>query len=196
MDIVDAGQDAARRAPNKYQVIYADPPWCYSDKRKHAGKNNPHGAGGAEKHYKTMKIEEIKNLQVKNICAENCYLFLWVTSPMIQEGLDVIKSWGFKYKTIAFVWVKMKKDMTKPRGDGIGNYTLSNAEYVLIGHKGKYWRNDASVRQILLKPKTRFHSQKPTEIMDRIVRMVGDVPRIELFARQRVDGWDAWGNEV
>ena len=179
----------------KYNIIYADPPWSYEDKRKTKGKNNPHGAGGAEKHYNTMSIEDIKLLPVQKIANDNCYLFLWVTSPMLDVGIEVLKTWGFKYKTVGFVWIKMKNDMSEPRGDGIGNYTLSNAEYVLIGLKGKYWRKDATPRQILLHPKQK-HSQKPNEIRNRIVKLVGDLPRVELFARERHEGWSAWGNQL
>lgn len=179
----------------KYNIIYADPPWSYSDKRTTRGKNNPHGAGGAEKHYKTMATQDICDLPVKNISADNCMLVLWTTAPMIFEAKKVIESWGFDYKTVAFVWMKMTNDMKKVRGDGIGNYTIQNAEYCLIGLKGKYWRNKTGVKQILLAPKQE-HSKKPNEARDRIVELLGDLPRIELFARQHADGWDCWGNEV
>jgi N6-adenosine-specific RNA methylase IME4 len=179
----------------KYNIIYADPPWSYSDKRATPGKNNPHGAGGAEKHYKTMATQDICNLPIKDIADENCMLFMWTTSPMMFEAEKVIKAWGFDYKTFGFVWVKMTNDMSKVRGDGIGNYTIQNAEYCLIGLKGKYWRNKTGVKQILLAPKQE-HSKKPNEARTRIVDLCGDLPRIELFARQHADGWDCFGNEV
>jgi N6-adenosine-specific RNA methylase IME4 len=179
----------------KYKIIYADPPWSYGDKRTGAGKNNPHGAGGAEKHYKTMTPDQLYSLPIQNICEENCMLFMWATSPQLPVAINLIEKWGFKYKTVAFVWVKMKNDMSEPRGDGIGSYTLSNAEYVLVATKGKYWRNDATARQILLSPKL-AHSQKPDEIRKRIVKLAGDLPRLELFAREKTEGWDVWGNEV
>ena len=179
----------------KYNIIYADPPWQYGDKRTGKGKNNPNGAGGAEKHYKTMRTEDICNLPIKDIADDNCMLFMWTTSPMMFEAEKVIKAWGFDYKTFGFVWVKMTNDMSKVRGDGIGNYTIQNAEYCLIGLKGKYWRNKTGVKQILLAPKQE-HSKKPNETRERILELCGDLPRIELFARQYSDGWDCWGNEA
>lgn len=179
----------------KYQVILADPPWSYNDKRNSAGKNNPTGAGGALKHYKCMDIKDIKSLRIKDITDENCMLFMWATSPFMKEAIEVIESWGFKFITIPFVWVKMRNDMSEPRKDGIGNYTLNNAEYVLLGRKGKYWRNSTKVKQILQHPKLK-HSEKPSEIRRRIEELCGEVPRIELFAREKVEGWDCWGNEV
>jgi len=182
--------------PNKkYNIIYADPAWKYNDKRNGEGKNNPNGAGGALKHYKCMDIEEIKSLRVPEITDENCMLFLWATSPFMKAAIEVIESWGFKFITIPFVWIKMRNDMSEPRKDGIGNYTLNNAEYVLLGRKGKYWRNSTKVKQILLNPKM-GHSKKPEEIRKRIEELCGDLPRIELFARDKAEGWDVWGNEA
>ena len=179
----------------KYQIIYADPPWSYQDKRTTAGKNNPHGAGGAEKHYRTMSLEEMKALSFQEISDTNSMCFMWATSPQLPVAIELMASWGFKYKTVCFVWVKVTNDYAMVRGDGIGNYTLSNAEYVLVGSRGKYWREDRTVRQILMHPKM-AHSEKPKEIRNRIIRLCGDVPRIELFARQKTEGWDVWGNEV
>lgn len=182
-------------SPKKYKIIYADPPWRYGDKRTGRGKNNPNGAGGAEKHYSTMSTDEICKLPVKNIADDNCMMFLWTTAPMIFEAEKVIKAWGFEYKTFGFVWVKMKNDMSSVRMDGIGNYTVQNAEYCLIGLKGKYWRENTGVKQVLLAPKGK-HSEKPQAARDRIVELCGDLPRIELFARNESDSWDCWGNEV
>lgn len=179
----------------KYNIIYADPPWSYGDKRTGKGKNNPNGAGGAEKHYRTMNTQDICDLPVKNIAADNCMLVMWTTAPMIFEAKKVIDAWGFDYKTFGLVWVKMTNDMSKVRGDGIGNYTVQNAEYCLIALKGKYWRNKTGIKQILLAPKQE-HSKKPDEERERIVELLGDLPRIELFARQHADGWDCWGNET
>lgn len=179
----------------KYQIIYADPPWKYSDSRNYKTKNNPTGAGGASKHYKVMTLEEIKNLSVQNISADDCFLFMWCTGPKMDWGIDVIKAWGFQFVTIPFVWIKMKNDMSEPRADGIGCYTLNNAEYILLGRKGKYTRNSTKVKQIIMTPKYE-HSEKPDEARNRIVELIGDLPRIELFARKKVSGWDCWGNEV
>ncbi len=106
-----------------------------------------------------------------------------------------MKLWGFKYATVGFVWVKLKNDLSEVRKDGLGKYTISNAEYCLIGRKGKYKRESKAVQQIVQTPKL-GHSKKPEEVRTRIVELVGNLPRIELFARQKTDGWDVWGNEV
>jgi N6-adenosine-specific RNA methylase IME4 len=174
--------------PNKkYKVIYADPPWQYKDKCK-AGER------GAEFKYPCMSISEIKDLPVQTISNEDCILFLWVTFPMLQEGLDVLKSWGFTYKTVAFNWVKKNK-----KSDtwfwGMGNWTRSNSEICLLGVKGKPVRSQANVHSVIDTP-IEQHSKKPDEVRNRIIQLCGDVPRIELFARQEYAGWDYWGNEV
>lgn len=174
----------------KYNIIYADPPWFYNDRRN----KHTRFCGGAEAHYKTMKVEDIKNLAVKDLAADNCMLFLWVTFPNLQEGLDVIKAWGFKYKTLGFSWIKTNKKNGKPFF-GIGYYTKSNCEVCLIGVKGKPIKNSDSVSSVIISHREE-HSKKPEEARKRIVQLCGDLPRIELFARQRVDGWDSWGNEV
>ena len=179
----------------KYQIIYADPPWDYQDKRNKPCKNNPTGAGGASKHYSTIPIQELKALPVKDISAENCMLFMWATAPFMKEAIELIESWGFKYRTMPFVWIKMKNDMSDFRLDGIGSYTLNNAEFILLGRKGKYWRDSTKVKQIIFTPKL-AHSEKPKQVRNRITELMGDLPRIELFARQKTEGWDVWGNEV
>ena len=179
----------------KYNIILADPPWSYSDKRDNPTKNNPNGAGGATKHYNCMKIEDLKKLNVNELADEDCMMFMWATFPKLDSALELMKAWGFKYRTVAFVWVKMKNNMSEPRGDGIGFYTNNNAEIVLLGRKGKYWREEKNVRQIILEPKSK-HSKKPDEIKERIVRLMGNIPRIELFSRDKTEGWDVWGNEV
>ena len=175
----------------KYKIIYADPLWDYGNSKN----MNSHFWGMADKHYKTLKFEDICNLNIQKIADDDCYLFLWVTSPFLEKGFEVIHSWGFKYATVGFVWIKMKNDMSGVRLDGLGKYTISNAEYCLIGTKGKYWRNAKNVKQIVEYPKTR-HSEKPKEIRNRIVSLCGDVPRVELFARDLCDGWDSVGNEI
>lgn len=179
----------------KYSVIYADPPWEYNDKANGKGAR-----GGSQKHYKAMTLEEIKALPVVEIARPSAVLFLWCTWPMINEGLQVIKAWGFKYNTCGFVWVKANK--TYKPGDpfnpkvGCGHSTRSNSEFCLIGKRGKgLKRKDASVRQIIHSP-IEEHSKKPDETRDRIVQLYGNVSRIELFARQKVKGWDCWGDEV
>ena len=119
---------------------------------------------------------------------------MWATFPMLPDALEVMAAWGFEYKTVAFVWTKANK-----RADtdffGMGNWTRANAEVVLLGVKGRPKRISASVRQIVRKPIMR-HSEKPSEVRERIVSLMGGLTRIELFARQKTGGWDVWGNEV
>lgn len=171
----------------KYKIIYADPPWSYSDKRKGS-------LGGAENHYKTMSITAIKNLRVSDISDENCILFMWVTFPMLQEGLDTIKAWGFKYKTLGFSWIKHNKKNGKPFF-GIGHYTKSNCEVCLIGIKGRPEIKSNKISSVIIEARTE-HSKKPWQVREKIVDLMGDISRIELFARQNTKGWETYGNEV
>lgn len=173
----------------KYSVIYADPPWTfktYSSKGKQKKS--------AECHYRCMTREDIQALPVQQISADDCVLFLWVTMPMLEQGLDLIKAWGFTYKTCAFTWVKRNR-----KSDGwfwgLGYWTRSNAELCLLATKGNPKRVSRAVHSVV-DSRVREHSRKPDEVRDRIAQLCGDVPRIELFARQRVDGWDSWGDEV
>lgn len=175
----------------KYNIIYADPPWDYGNTKNLNGQF----WGIADKHYPVMKLKDICNLPVNNIAAEDCYLFMWVTSPFLEKGFEVMKSWGFDYSTVGFVWIKMTNDMSRVRTDGLGKYTISNAEYCLIGRRGKYWREHKNVQQIIQAKKT-VHSEKPFEVRDRIVDLCGDVPRVELFSRHNIEGWDCWGNQI
>lgn len=141
-----------------------------------------------------MRIEDIKNLSVPRICDEDCILFLWVTFPMLQEGLDVIKAWGFKYKTLGFSWIKLNKKNNKPFF-GIGHYTKSNCEVCLIGTKGKPVIKDNTISSVIIETKSE-HSKKPISTRDKITQLLGNINRVELFARDKVDGWDVWGDEV
>lgn len=172
----------------KYQIIYADPPWqyrVYSDKVK---------SRSAESHYPTMSIEEISNLPIKNISSQNCTLFMWMTFPTLLEGLRVIKEWGFTYKTVAFVWIKQNKKTTSLFW-GMGFWTRANAEICVLATKGNPKRVSAKVHQVVISP-IEEHSKKPDEVRNRIIELLGDLPRIELFARNKTKGWDVWGNEV
>jgi len=175
----------------KYQIIYADPSWDYTNKVFRTHRINKY-AGSAIWHYETMCVDEIKNLPVKEIADKNCILFLWVTFPNLQEGLDVIKAWGFTYKTVGFSWIKLNKKNGKPFF-GIGHYTKSNCEVCLIGVKGKPKIIDDTISSAIISPR-QDHSRKPNIIRDKIVQLCGDLPRIELFARQKIPNWDAWGD--
>ena len=169
----------------KYSVIYADPPWSYRNKGTRAAADN---------HYQTMSLPDIQALPVQDIAADDCALFLWATFPMLQEAMDTILAWGFEYKTAAVVWAKINRRFPSWFW-GVGNWTRSNAEVCLLATRGKPKRASASVHSLVVSPVGR-HSEKPVEARARIVKLMGDVPRIELFARERVDDWDAWGNEV
>jgi site-specific DNA-methyltransferase (adenine-specific) len=130
---------------------------------------------------------------VKGLAAENCALFLWSTCPRLDFAVDVLKAWGFRYATVVFHWVKTNR-LGEPIY-GPGHYTGSNLEVVLLGIKGKMTPIHRLVPSTILHPRLR-HSEKPRIIHKRIERMYGDIPRIELFARHKVVGWDAWGAEV
>lgn len=175
-------------------MILADPPWAYGD----AGVR-----GGVGHHYPTMTVAQIAALPVARLAAADAALFVWTTWPFLREALTVIDAWGFTFKTCAFAWVK-----TTAAGKdafGLGRMTRGNTEPCLLATRGKPVRVDAGVRQVviddsfteetLFAPRGR-HSAKPPEVRERIVRLLGDVPRLELFARERVDGWHAWGNQV
>jgi len=180
----------------KYQIIYADPPWVYWC----GGKKN------ASKHYICMKDKDIYKLPVKNLADKNCALFLWATFPKLPEALKTLKEWGFKYSTVVFVWIKSKKRTEINQSSffpednidtffGLGYWTRANAEIVLLGTIGKPKRIMKNIKQIIYEP-IRKHSQKPDVVRDRIIQLLGDLPRIELFARQKTEKWDAWGNEI
>lgn len=171
----------------KYGIIYADPPWEYKDKRGGVAR------WGAMP-YKTMTQAEIEGLPVKEISGKDSVLFLWATMPKLQEAFDTIKAWGFKYKTCAFCWVK-KNPKNGGIYSGLGRWVCGNAELCLLATKGHPRRISKSVKQIILAPRGR-HSEKPAETRDRIVQLMGELSRIELFARQHAEGWDCWGNEV
>lgn len=174
---------------NKYDIIYADPPWSfrtYSDKGK---------VRGVEQHYKTMSKCAIQLLPVQRICAKDSVLLLWVTAPALTEGIELISAWGFTYKTVAFTWIKRNR---KSNGifKGMGYYTRANAEFCLLATRGKILeRKSHSVSSVVISH-VEEHSKKPSEVRERIVTLFGDLPRVELFARQHASGWDCWGNEV
>lgn len=141
-----------------------------------------------------MSIEDICKLPVEKIADKDCVLFMWMIFPTLVEGLKVLENWGFKYKTVAFVWIKQNKK-TPSLFWGLGFWTRANAEICILATKGKPKRISAKVHQVIISP-VEEHSKKPDETRKRIVELLGDIPRVELFARQKVNGWDSWGNEV
>ena len=169
----------------KYSVIYADPPWKY---RATSNARSP------EAHYPTMRTQDICAIPVPEIADEDCALFIWATMPKLKDAFAVIEAWGFKFKTAAFVWIKLN-----PNSDrlfwGMGAWTRSNAELCLFATKGQPQRKSTSVHQVIISH-LEEHSKKPEEARRRIEALMGAVPKIELFARRTSPGWDVWGNEV
>lgn len=174
-------------ANKKYKVIYADPPWSFNFQKRNGLSDT-----SKNKLYPTMKEQEIIDLPISTLADDDCVLFLWVMNSELPLALKCIEKWGFKYKTVAFTWVKTTKNTYHFGG---GNWTRSNPELCLIATKGKIKRQSASVRNLIIS-KLREHSRKPDEVRNAIIELVGDLPRIELFARQKVEGWDIWGNEL
>lgn len=170
-----------------YTVIYADPPWSYRDKAN-AGKR------GAEHKYPCMTLEALMRLPVARLAAADCLLAMWWVPPMPAEALALVKAWGFTLKTMkGFTW--HKTTVNGKSHFGMGNWTRANTEDCLFAVRGKPRRVSAGVRQFIEAPRG-AHSAKPPEVRDRLVQLMGDVPRLELFARQKCPGWDAWGYEV
>lgn len=187
----------------KYKIIYADPPWPYVFGDNSKGKNKKIWDKKANSFtiskfkvtpYSSMPIDKILSLPVNEISDDNSVLLLWVTFPALKDGLRTMESWGFKYITNGFTWVK------KNRGGngwyfGLGNYTRANSEICILGKKGKgckVLKHD--IRQVIDSPLT-THSKKPDIVRTRIIELFGDLPRIELFARTKIHGWDVWGND-
>ena len=173
----------------KYGIIYADPPLMYNKRNK-----NTKFGGGAGGHYPLMTTEEIATLPIPKITAKNCALFLWTTFPYLKEQISIIERWGFTYKTLGFSWIKTNPKNGKPFF-GVGYYAKSNCEVCLLGIKGRMKAVSNKVSSCLISAR-REHSRKPDEARERIVELFGDIPRIELFAREQVNGWDCWGNQV
>jgi len=172
----------------KYQIIYADPPWRYGGRTY----NDPDKRKPLEEYYQTMSDDELKKLDIEKITDDNCLLFLWVVSPHLKECIETAESWGFKYITVAFVWHK--------KSALLGNYTMSGCEMCLLFKKGKIPEGKIKgigngVKQFYEESRTK-HSKKPNEIRNRIKKLFPLSNRIELFAREKTEGWDIWGNEV
>ncbi len=177
----------------KYQIIYADPPWQFGSKELQKYKDVRFTS--LEKHYITQKNDWIANLPVKEIIDDDCALFLWSTDAHLKEAITIIEAWGFKYITIAFVWEKISK-----KGNTVANlgaWTMKNYELCLFGTKGgmlKYkQKNNIQQKVVAVRNK---HSQKPDIVRRKITELFGNLPRIELFAREKIEGWDAMGFDI
>lgn len=177
----------------KYNIIYADPPWQFGSKKYQ--DNNRDFDRLESNHYNTMTIEQMKKLLIKNITYQDAICFMWVVDSHLKEGIEVLESWGFTYKTIGFNWIKKTS-----KGNNCVNFapwTLKSWEICLIGIRGAMGKYK-KVNNILglVEEERMYHSKKPDEVRRRIEQLFGDLPRIELFARQKTDGWDSWGNEI
>jgi len=181
----------------KYNIIYADPPWKYNDvgvyqetfpKRKQVRplRDLP---------YSSMNKNDLKQLPINEISDFDCALFMWCNDSHIEEGIELMKSWGFKYKVISFVWVKKTKNGKLYANTGA--WTMKNCEICLFGTKGAMskYKIANNIYQVIENDRSK-HSKKPQIFRDKIIELFGDIPRIELFARQKTDGWDVWGDEV
>jgi N6-adenosine-specific RNA methylase IME4 len=174
----------------KYNVILLDAPWHYNSRANHKTRFR----GGVHGHYPTMKMEEIKALNLDSIADDNCALFMWCTFPYVDEQIKLFEHWGFTYKTVGFVWVKTNKHNDNPFF-GVGHFTRANAELCLFGMRGKLPTASNRVSSVVIAPREQ-HSKKPDIVRDKIVELFGDVPRVELFARQNTNGWDCLGNDI
>lgn len=182
----------------KYQVIYADPPWDYGGKMQYDKTTIKDENIGFEKRiflssaafkYPTLKLKQLKTLDIVSIADNDCLLFMWTTGPQMENSIELGKAWGFEYKTIAFVW---DKKVHNP-----GRYTLSQTEFVLAFKRGKFPqpRGARNIRQMICVHRGE-HSVKPVEVIDGITKMFPQQSKIELFARNNYIGWDNWGLEI
>jgi N6-adenosine-specific RNA methylase IME4 len=187
--VSDVFSGVSKSGPGDYRVIYADPPWLFGDA-------NENGNRGASSKYPCMTMHELFAMTdyIDHLAANDCVLAMWWVSAMPQEALDLIKVWGFKlWNMQGLVWDKKTKNQKE--FFGLGHSTRPSKEAMLFATRGKKWRENKGVRQAI-SATVGTHSEKPQEARDALVTLFGDVPRIELFARKRVDGWDCWGNEI
>lgn len=179
----------------KYKIIYADPAWPFKNKNTGGSMKS-----GASSHYKTPSLNDLKNLDIQSIAEDDCILFMWWVNSQPQEALDLAKAWGFTVKNMnGFVWVKLTAKLKL--WFGMGFWTRAVSESMLIAVKGKPKRVSASVRSLIktgeiMEALNTKHSKKPDVFADKIVELCGDVSRVELFARDRKEGWSCWGDEV
>src|SRR6267378_3108910 len=175
-----------------YSLVYADPPWDYTDTRTHKS------TGAVRSAYPTMKLPDIHALPIAQLACPDAVLALWATWPKLQEALSTIGAWGFEYVTCGFVWLKLNKHADHTQftkwdvWSGIGHYTASNTEFVLFGRRGRGLARPGQlhVKQVVITQHTGTHSRKPATVRNKLVQLFGDVPRIELFATERVPDWD------
>jgi len=176
----------------KYNIIYADPPWNFSHG---VYQDSGRPVRQMKDQYKTMGKKDIQELDISQIFTDDSALFLWVADSHLIDGLELIKKWGFTYRTVVFVWKKITKNGKTCAN--VGAWTMKNCELCLLGVRGNMLKNKKvnNIYQFIEAERTK-HSKKPDEARRRIEILFGDLPRIELFAREKAEGWDVWGNEV
>ncbi len=185
-----AAQDFAKKLKNKqYGTILADPPWRFSNR---TGKMAPEHK--RLNRYSTLTLDEIKEIPVSIATEDNSHLYLWVPNALLNEGLQVMEAWGFKYKT-NIIWHKIRKD-GGPDGRGVGFYFRNTTEIVLFGIRGNLRTLAPGRSQVnIMRTQKREHSRKPDELYD-IIENCSSGPYLELFARGKRINWNQWGNEV
>ena len=174
----------------KFNVIYADPPWSFNSKKTGGSMKS-----GASQHYDVMSIEDLKSLPVEKLSSDNCLLVMWWVGAMPQEAINLVEAWGFKLKNMnGFVWNKLT--VKGLPFFGMGYYTRAGSESAIIAIKGKPDIKSRSVRAVITSPVGK-HSEKPNDFREAINELMGkECPKIELFARQRHEGFESWGNEL
>lgn len=172
----------------RYGIIYADPPWNYKGQLQHTGSGGTE-SGGAIRHYPTVPVAEMATWNITDISEDDCLLFMWSSSPHLDQAIHLGKAWGFQWATVAFVW---DKQCVNP-----GYYTMSQCELCLVFKRGRIPqpRGARNIRQLVAAKRTR-HSEKPDAVRERIEMMFPHHAKIEIFARKRYPGWDAWGLDV
>lgn len=187
--IITPAEDFSIKVNGTYGTILADPPWRFANR---TGKMAPEHR--RLNRYSTLKFEEIEKIPVSDFAAEKSHLYLWVPNALLAEGMEVLKCWGFKYKT-NLIWHKIRKD-GGPDGRGVGFYFRNVTEIVLFGIKGSLRTFGPGRRQVnIIRTQKREHSKKPEELYD-IIEACSPGPYLELFARGSRENWDQWGNEV
>jgi len=169
----------------RYSGVYMDPPWKYRGLTVSSKTTTM-----PQDHYPCMSMQELKSLDVPTILLPDALVFMWSTSAFMSEAIDLGRHWGLRYSSMPFVWVK--------DGRGVcGPWTMQYCEFVLLFRQGKRPQPKGSTkeRQLLISQRGR-HSEKPDEIRDRVARIIGPHPKLEMFARKKTSGWDVWGNEV
>jgi site-specific DNA-methyltransferase (adenine-specific) len=177
----------------KFNILLVDPPWAYPS------RNRKDYGGAAESHYSTMTLEELCKLPVPSIAADDSVIFLWATWPRLKDSIRLMEEWGFIYRTLGFIWVKLFKCGKFASGMGMGFFTKEGSEPCLLGTKSTHRNSMVAARHdissIIISPRN-IHSRKPAEVREKIVQLFGDLPRCELFAREKTEGWKCFGNEI